>query len=61
MKITLEYVSTKHYNGKNIIQWMWMFRKYAYVKGFTIRLFGININIRESNATQKMINQFKNK
>jgi hypothetical protein len=38
-----------------------MFRRYTYVKGFVMRIFGININVRENNAREKMIEQFKKK
>ena len=50
-------MSTKYYNKSNIIQWVWMFRKYKYVKGFVMRIFGVYINVRESNATEKLIEQ----
>jgi len=35
----------------------WFFRlfRYAHVWGFKIRLFGMDINIREGNATEKLI------
>jgi len=39
--------------------WMFHFRKFHFVKGFTIRLFGINIMIIEKNATEKLINIWK--
>lgn len=32
-----------------------MFKKYNYVKGFIIRIFGVYINVRERNATEKLI------
>ena len=57
MKINVSYMSTKYYNKSNIIQWVWMFRKYKYVKGFVMRIFGVYINVRESNATEKLIEQ----
>jgi hypothetical protein len=55
MKINVNYISIKHYDRTNITQWMWMFKRYTYVKGFTMRIFGIYINVRESNATEKLI------
>ena len=61
MKINNSYTSTKHYDRKNIIQWVWMFRRYTYIKGFVMRIFGIDINVRENNAREKMIEQFKKK
>ena len=61
MKINISYISTKHYDRTNIIQWVWMFKRYTYVKGFIMRIFGIYINVRENNATEKMIEQFKKK
>ena len=61
MKINISYISTKNYDRTNIIQWMFMFRRYTYVKGFVMRIFGIDINVRENNAREKMIEQFKKK
>lgn len=61
MKINNSYTSTKHYDRKNIIQWVWMFRRYTYIKGFVMRIFGIDINVRENNAREKMIEQLKKK
>ena len=61
MKINISYISTKNYDRTNIIQWMFMFRRYTYVKGFVMRIFGIDINVRENNAREKMIEQLKKK
>jgi hypothetical protein len=55
MKININYCSAKHYDETNIMQWMWMFKRYKYVKGFIMRIFGVYINVRESNATEKLI------
>lgn len=55
MKISISYISPKYYNINTINQWMWMFKKYNYVKGFIIRIFGVYINVRERNATEKLI------
>lgn len=59
MKLNIKYISTKHYDRKNIIQWVWMFKKYSYIKGFILRIFGIYINVRESNAYEKIISNLK--
>ena len=61
MNINTSYISTKNYDRTNIIHWVWMFRRYTYVKGFVMRIFGIYINVRENNAREKMIEQFKKK
>jgi len=55
MKINISYISTKHYDRTNIMQWAWMFKKYKYVSGFIMRIFGVYINVREKNATEKLI------
>lgn len=55
MKINISYISTKHYDRTNITQWVWMFKRYTYVKGFRMQIFGIYINVRENNATEKLI------
>ena len=57
MKIS--YCSTKHYDKTNITQWVWMFKKYKNVKGFIMRIFGVYVNIRENNATEKLIEKAK--
>ena len=55
MKINISYCSLRYYNKTNIIQWVWMFKRYKYVKGFIIRIFGIYLNVRENNSLQKLI------
>jgi len=55
MKISINYCSTKHYDKNNIIQWIWSFRRYKYVKGFRFRIFGVYVNVRENNAFEKLI------
>lgn len=54
MEINISYIGTKHYDRTNIIQWVWMFKRYTYVKGFIMRVFGIYINVRENNAIEKL-------
>jgi len=56
MKINFGYCSRKYYNKSNIKQWLWTFQKYQYVNGFIARLFGFYINVREDDATEKLIN-----
>lgn len=55
MVINIDYISRKHFNKSNIIQWVWLFRSYKYVNGFQMRIFGLHINIRENKATEKLI------
>lgn len=55
MKINIGYCSINYYDKKTIYQWFWKYRKYKYVKGFFFRIFGFYINIRENNATEKLI------
>lgn len=55
MKINCHYVSTKHYDRTNIYQWIWRFESYTYIKGWRIRICGISFNIREKDATKKLI------
>lgn len=55
MKIDISYIETKHYDRKTIMQWFWWFERYTYVKGFKMRIFGWYINVRENNATEKLI------
>jgi len=60
MKIDVSYISTKYYDRRNIIQWIFMFKRYTAVRGFIMRIFGIYINVRENNATEKLIKLFIN-
>lgn len=55
MKVNISYCSTKFYGKTNITQWMWYFKKYKNVRGFILRVFGVYINIRENNSTEKLI------
>ncbi len=61
MNINITFVRTTHYDIKNIKYWFWYFKKYANVRGFIIRIFGIHFNIKEKNGTQKLINIFKSR
>jgi hypothetical protein len=59
MKVNVNYCSRKHYDWTNIVQWVWMFKKKKYTKGFIMRIFGVYLNVREDNATQKLIEYSK--
>lgn len=59
MEINISYCSTKHYSKNDIIHWVWMFKKYKNIKGFIFRFFGIYFNVRENNATEKLIKKFR--
>ena len=61
MKINVNYVSRKWYDNKNISSWFWYFKPYKYIKGFNMRICGIHFNIREKNATDKLISISKSK
>lgn len=55
MNIDVSYISTKWYDRSSIAQWMWWFERYRYIRGFKMRIFGVYINVRENNATEKLI------
>lgn len=55
MKISVSYCSTKHYPKGTLGQWAFMYKKFTYVKGFILRLFGVYIHVIEPNATEKLI------
>lgn len=61
MKTDITYVSIRHYNLSNIRYWIWHSRKYTNVKGITFRILGLNFNIREKDAREKLIAIFKAK
>jgi hypothetical protein len=35
--------------------WFWYFRKFKFVKGFVIRIFGIHFIVKEENHLEKLI------
>ena len=54
MEIIVKRISYNLYKDypKN---WWWYFYKYKYISGFTFRICGLDFNIREKNATGKLI------
>lgn len=50
MEISFDVI--KYYNN---FCWFFYFRKYRYIKGFNIRLFGIHVNLRDKDSTNKLI------
>lgn len=59
MEINVNYVSRKWYDSTNIGWWFWYFKPYKYIKGFNMRICGVHFNIREKNATAKLIAKSK--
>ena len=58
MKVNVSFMSYGRY--KKLCdgiypEWFWMFRRYTYVRGFILRICGVYINVRERNATEKLI------
>lgn len=61
MKCDINYISLKHYPTNKIMWWVFYFKKYVYIKGVIIRIFGFNFNIRENDGTKKLIEQLHKK
>lgn len=57
MKVDVNYVSVKWFPIDKIGWWLFYFKKYTYVKGFNLRILGIHFNVRENDATAKLLNQ----
>jgi hypothetical protein len=55
MRIGIQYISLKYYDRKSIMQWVFYFKRYTYVKGFVMRIFGVYINVRERDAYNKLL------
>lgn len=55
MEINVNYTSTKYYDRTNIIQWIWYYKPYTHIRGFIVRIFGVYINVRENNASEKLM------
>ncbi len=56
MKIDITFVNPMIYPINKIGQWVWYFKKYQYLKGVNIRIFGCHFNIRE-NISISQINE----
>ena len=56
MKVTCDFISPKHYDRTNFMQWAFRFWRYTFIRGFILRVFGLTINVTEKGATQKLIN-----
>lgn len=62
MKINISFTPYSKYKklcGNVDFNWYFMYNKYKNVNGFICRIFGIYFNIRENNATEKLIKQFR--
>ncbi len=55
MRVTFKYISLKYYPLNKIGCWILYFKRYSSIKGFNIRIFGCHFNVRENNATAKII------
>jgi hypothetical protein len=55
MKIDISYMHYKKYGNICGHYWFFMFKRYTFVKGFIVRIFGVYINFREKNAFEKLI------
>lgn len=61
MSVTVTYVKKKLYEGENLKYWRWYFRKFVFIRGFQIRIFGVHVKVTESNATNKLIKIWREK
>jgi hypothetical protein len=59
MKINISFQKPFGTRYNDISQWIWMSKRYTACFGFIVRFFGIYINIRENNATDKIIKAIK--
>jgi len=63
MKINVYYTKKIHYKDApdGCRQWRFYFERYKFIKGFRMRIFGVYFNVREKNATAKLIKMFNAK
>lgn len=54
----MKYSEYKRLCGNVDRSWFFMFKKYKNINGFICRICGVYFNIREKNATEKLIKQF---
>lgn len=59
MKISIYYVRWGWF-PKSKKQWFFYYKPYTHVRGINIRFFGWHFNIRENNATEKIIQKVRN-
>ena len=55
MKVNINYCSIHNFGLSNIHWWVFMFKRYTYIKGFIVRILGVYINVRENNSTEKLL------
>lgn len=55
MKVTVKFVNTSQYKDGHMKAWFFGYKAYTFIKGFTMMICGIHFNVRESNATEKLI------
>lgn len=57
MKINVKYIGISGFPLDKILWWIFYFKKYKFIKGFNIRLFGVHFNIREDKALEKLLSK----
>lgn len=55
MKINVSFQKPFGSKINEIKQWIWMFKWYTACYGFITRIFGVYINVRENDATNKIL------
>lgn len=58
MKINVKYISRDFFD-KRLRNWIFSFKRYKYMKGFSIRMFGLHLNVREKGGIEKLKQQIK--
>ena len=57
IRITITYIS--FVKGLHEYAWLFYFKKFRYLSGFNIRLFGLNIKIQDGGGTEKLIKNYE--
>lgn len=55
MKTNISYIGINHFPFNKILWWIFYFKKYKFIKGFNLRMFGLHFNIREDKALEKLL------
>jgi len=61
MDVDIIFTTPWGYSFKDLKSWLFLYGKYKYIKGFKLRVVGFYINVREKNATEKLIAMAKAK
>ena len=55
MDISVSYIKLSRYKNAKKNSWLFSFYKFKFIKGISIRIFGVELFIKESNSLAKIL------